>query len=54
MPRQKKITFGEMRASGAFRIMVHCGDYKCGQPLRRWLNALHFSRVGPATEELEI
>jgi len=28
MPRQEKITFGEMRASGASRIIVHCGDYK--------------------------
>ena len=30
MPLQEKITFGEMRASGASRIIVHCGDYKCG------------------------
>ena len=30
MPRQQKITFGEMRASGASRIIVHYGDYKCG------------------------
>jgi hypothetical protein len=30
MPRQEKITFGAMRASGASRIIVHCGDYKCG------------------------
>jgi hypothetical protein len=30
MPRQQKITFGEMRASGASRVIVHCGDYKCG------------------------
>ena len=30
MPRQGKITFGEMRASGASRIIVHCGEYKCG------------------------
>ena len=30
MPKQQKITFGEMRASGASRIIVHCGDYKCG------------------------
>jgi hypothetical protein len=30
MTRQQKITFGEMRASGASRIIVHCGDYKCG------------------------
>jgi hypothetical protein len=30
MPRQQKITFGEMRASGASRVIVRCGDYKCG------------------------
>jgi hypothetical protein len=30
MPRPQKLTFGEMRASGASRIIVHCGDYKCG------------------------
>jgi len=30
MGRQQKITFGEMRTSGAARIIVHCGDYKCG------------------------
>jgi hypothetical protein len=30
MPRQEKITFGEMRASGASRILAHCGDSKCG------------------------
>ena len=26
MPLQEKITFGEMRASGVSRIIVHCGD----------------------------
>jgi hypothetical protein len=30
MTRQEKITFGEMRASGASRVIVHCGDDKCG------------------------
>src|SRR5258708_11662563 len=30
MPRGQKIPFGEMRASGASRVIVHCGDYKCG------------------------
>ena len=33
MTRQQKITFGEMRASGASRIIVHCGDYKCGHSI---------------------
>lgn len=27
--RQQKITFGEMRASGAKRILVYCSDHKC-------------------------
>jgi hypothetical protein len=31
MPRQQKITFAEMRASGASRVIVRCGDYKCGR-----------------------
>ena len=30
MPREQNISFGEMRASGASRIIVHCGDDKCG------------------------
>jgi len=30
MDQQENITFGEMRASGASRIIVRCGDYKCG------------------------
>jgi hypothetical protein len=30
MPGQQKITFGEMRASGASQVIVHCGDFKCG------------------------
>jgi len=25
MPQEQKITFGEMRASGASRVIVHCG-----------------------------
>jgi hypothetical protein len=29
MPRQQKITLGEMRESGPTRLLVYCGDYKC-------------------------
>jgi hypothetical protein len=27
MPRKQKITFGEMRDSGVFGVVVFCGDY---------------------------
>src|SRR5450755_2190528 len=27
--RQQKITFGEMRASGARGLLIYCSDYKC-------------------------
>jgi hypothetical protein len=27
--RQQKITFGEMRASGAHGLLICCSDYKC-------------------------
>jgi hypothetical protein len=41
MPRQQKITIGEMRESGPTRLIVYCGDYRCafgrdrGEPLGR-------------------
>src|ERR1700732_1499379 len=28
--RQKKITFGEMRAAGVRGLLIYCSDYKCG------------------------
>jgi hypothetical protein len=28
-PRQQKITFGEMRASGVRGVLIYCSDYKC-------------------------
>jgi hypothetical protein len=30
---RSEITFGEMREFGASRIIVHCGDYKCGHSI---------------------
>jgi hypothetical protein len=27
--RQQKITFGEMRASGARGVLIYCSDYRC-------------------------
>jgi hypothetical protein len=29
MPREQKITLGEMRESGPCRLLVYCADYKC-------------------------
>jgi hypothetical protein len=29
MPRELKITFGEMRESGVFGVVVFCSDYRC-------------------------
>jgi hypothetical protein len=28
-PRQTKITFGELRASGVTGVLVYCADFKC-------------------------
>jgi hypothetical protein len=51
MPRQQKITFGEMRASGASRIIVHCGDYKCNHLVTisadRWADDVRLSDLEP-------
>ena len=29
LTRQKKITFGELRASGVRGLLIYCSDYKC-------------------------
>jgi hypothetical protein len=29
MPREQKITLGEMRESGPRRLLVYCADYRC-------------------------
>ena len=29
LTRQKKITFGEMRAAGVRGLLVYCSDYEC-------------------------
>ena len=31
--RAQKITLGQMRESGASRIIVHCGDHECGHSI---------------------
>ena len=44
MDQQDKITFGEMRASGASRVTVHCGDHKCGHSVTMY-PALWFDKL---------
>jgi hypothetical protein len=29
MPREQKITFGEMRESGVRSVVIYCADYRC-------------------------
>ena len=33
MPRERKITIGEMRESGPTRLIVYCGDYRCAHSI---------------------
>jgi hypothetical protein len=51
MPREQKITFGEMRASGVFRIDVFCSDYRCSHSTRlsadRWPDHMRLSDIEP-------
>jgi hypothetical protein len=49
MPREQKITFGEMRASGVFRIDVFCSDYRSSHsttlPADRWPDHVRLSDI---------
>ncbi|QDW38989.1 hypothetical protein FFI89_018665 [Bradyrhizobium sp. KBS0727] len=49
MPRQQKITFGEMRASGVDRVLIYCADHKCSHSIERdaapWPNDLRLSDI---------
>jgi hypothetical protein len=31
--RQQKITLGEMRQTGLYRLLVYCADYKCAHSI---------------------
>ena len=48
MPREDKNTFGEMRESGATKILVHC---VCGRALHmdagRWPDDMRLSDIEP-------
>ena len=51
MPREQKITIGEMRESGPIRLIVYCGDYKCAHSIvvdaNRWGDDVRLSDLEP-------
>ena len=51
MTREQKITFGEMRESGVFRIDVFCSDDRCSHSTRlsadRWPDHVRLSDIEP-------
>jgi hypothetical protein len=51
MARDQKITFGEMRESGVFGVVVFCSDYSCSHstalPADRWPDHIRLSDIEP-------
>jgi hypothetical protein len=51
MARDQKITFGEMRESGVFGVVVFCSDYRCSHstalPADRWPDHIRLSGIEP-------
>jgi hypothetical protein len=51
MQRERKITLGEMQASGLRRLLVYCGDYKCAHDVEisadRWRDDVRLSDLEP-------
>ena len=51
MPRELKITIGEMRGSGLTRLIVYCGDCHCAQSVvidaDRWADNVRLSDLEP-------
>ena len=49
--RQKKITFGEMRASGVRGLLIYCSDYKCSHHIAissdQWSDDVRLSDIEP-------
>ena len=47
MPREQKITLGEMRRSGPRRLLVYCADYRCAHHVEidaeRWPDQVRLS-----------
>jgi hypothetical protein len=51
VPRQQKITIGEMREWGPTRLIVYCGDYHCAHSAvieaSRWNDDVRLSDLEP-------
>ena len=51
LTRQKKITFGEMRAAGVRGLLVYCSDYRCSNwttmSADRWPDDVRLSDLEP-------
>jgi hypothetical protein len=51
MKRPQKITFGEMRLSGARGLLVYCADYKCSHSIAigadPWSDDIRLSDLEP-------
>ena len=51
MPREQKITFGEMRESGVSCVTVFCSDYRCAHSVAlsadRWPDHVRLSDIEP-------
>jgi hypothetical protein len=49
LTRQKKITFGEMRASGVRGVLIYCADYRCSHSIEmsaaHWPDGLRISDI---------
>jgi hypothetical protein len=47
--REQKITFGEMRACGASRVLIYCADHKCSHSIEQtadlWPDDLRLSEI---------
>jgi hypothetical protein len=51
LTRQRKITFGEMRAAGVGGLLIYCSDYRCAHSVEicadRWGDDLRLSDIEP-------
>ena len=52
LTRQKKITFGEMRAAGVRGLLVYCSDYKCSHSTAPFVNCFTFAERGLSYQAL--
>jgi hypothetical protein len=51
LTREKKITFGDMRASGVRGLLIYCSDYQCAHSVEisadRWPDHVQLSDLEP-------